>query len=104
MNTITIKFRAKRDDFADGEGYKVPRLTHSHVTVAERDTVATIFLQNLNNEDVTRARLERLAGLTLPGVVYAAAPGDWTVTPVGRGFLAEVSVTRPFSRQAVTSS
>ena len=98
MGTITIEFKAKRDEFAGGEGYKVPRLTHSHVRFSERDTLATIMLQGLSNTDVTKARLKSFAGLDLPGVVWAADPGEWTVTPLGKGFMANVSITRPLTR------
>jgi len=99
MNTITIKFRAKLDDFAGGKGYKVPTLTASHVSIAERDTLAVLFMGSLNKPEFTKPRLKSYAGLDLPGVVWADSPGEWTVTPVGKGFMADVSITRPFERK-----
>lgn len=92
-NTVTIKFRAKLDDFAGRLGYKVPALTHSHVNMANRDTFSQLFMQGLNNRSVTSARLEKYAKLKLPAVIFADTPGDWTITPVGRGFTADVSIT-----------
>jgi hypothetical protein len=105
-NTVTIKFRAKRAEFSGGEGYKVPTLTASHVTVSERDTLGTLSMQSLNNPDMTKARLAKFAGLDLPGVVWAdgvdsygfSDTSEWTITPIGNGFMAEVSITRPLSR------
>lgn len=100
-NTITITFRAKRDDFAGGEGYKVPRLTSRHVTFAERDTLSVLMADTLGrpgSDDITKARLKRFAGLHLPGVVWVEEPGDWTVTPIGSGYMADVTITRPLSR------
>lgn len=99
-NTVTITFRAKLDDFAGGKGYKVPALTHSHVSVAKRDTLGVTFLGALGNQDITRARLAKFAGITLPGVVFANDPGAWTVTPIGKGFMADVSITARFERTA----
>ena len=101
-NTVTIRFRAKRDEFHGGEGYKVPTLTASHVSFADRDTLATLITGSLGrarDNDMLKARLERFAGgFRLPGVVFDADPGAWTVTPVGKGFMADVSVTLPVGR------
>ena len=105
-NTVTIRFRAKRSEFSGGEGYKVPTLTSSHVTVAERDMLGTMFLQSLNNPDMTKARLRKFAGLELPSVVWVdgvdtygfSDTSEWTITPIGNGHMADVSITRPLAR------
>lgn len=104
MNTVTIKFRAKLDHFAGGMGYKVPKLTHSHVSVSERDTLGVLFMGALDNADVTRSRLKTYADLRLPGVVFPDDnPDGWTITPRGNGFMADVSITRTLERKAVSA-
>lgn len=92
MPSITIKFRAKRDDFAGGKGYKIPKLTASHITT-ERDTYGVTFLGGLTNTDITIARLRKLTGTYWPGVVFESNPENWTITPVGKGFMADLSLT-----------
>jgi hypothetical protein len=88
-----IRFRAKRGDYMDGfevrPGYKVPVLTHSHVSVVNRDTRAQLFLQGLNNRAVTEARLRKA------GVSSIAFEHDtqWTIQPIGNGYMADVSRT-----------
>src|SRR5690349_19064183 len=106
MNTVTIKFRAKRSEFSGGDGYNVPSLTHPHVTVSERDMLGVTLMQAIGNADITKARLSKYAGLDLPGVVWVngvdsygfSDTSEWTITPVGNGFMADVSITRPLAR------
>lgn len=103
MTAVTIKFRAKRDEYYDFDassyraGYKIPTLTHSHVSFSERDTVAQLLTQGLNNADVTKARLA-LYGLKLPAYVFDDS--GWTITPVGNGFMADISITHELNRTA----
>lgn len=110
-NTVTIKFRAKRDHFAGGMGYKVPSLKDRHVSVAKRDTLGILFMQGIahGQDHITKARFERYAGLKLPGVVWENGQDDfglqtnhegWTITPVGKGFMADVTITLPLERKA----
>lgn len=104
-NTITIRFRAKRARFSGGEGYKVPTLTTSHYSFGERDTVA-ITLGTAHDLPMALKRY----GVELPGVVwvdptnvtFAGDQSAWTITPLGKGFMADVSATFPLIRQAVT--
>lgn len=87
---LRITFRAKLDSFAGGKGYKVPRLTSSHVVTGD-DMLAVMFSQSLADDDLTRTRLRKYAGLDLPGVVWADSPGPWTIAPDGSGFMATVT-------------
>ncbi|QDM55805.1 hypothetical protein SEA_HOKKEND_221 [Mycobacterium phage HokkenD] len=93
MSTITIKFRAKRDEYLDGftlaHKYKVPAITHSHVTYPKRDSRVQIFLQGLSDTRVTAARLKQ-AGI---GPIAFEHDGQWSITPIGNGFMADVSIT-----------
>jgi hypothetical protein len=93
MSEITIRFRAKRGDYADGfkvrPGYKVPTLTYSHVSVVNRDARAQLFLQGLNNRAATEARL-RKAGVSSIAFEHDA---QWTIRPIGNGYMADVSRT-----------
>lgn len=106
-NTITISFRAKREEFAGGIGYKVPALTGNHVDVADRDTLGVTILGSLDKQDITKARLRKFAGLDLPGVVWANGADilgigvnheAWQITPVGNGFMADITITLPLGR------
>jgi hypothetical protein len=101
-NTVTITFRAKRDEFSGGIGYKVPALTPNHYTFAERDTVATLLA---SSRDLGPA-LARF-GVKVPGVVWEPdafgaqfEPDNsaWKVTPRGNGFMADVTATFPLVR------
>jgi len=106
-NTITISFRAKLDDFAGGKGYKVPKLTTSHISIKDRDMLGTTIMGSINNADITKARIEKYAGMRVPGVVWENG-GDamgvstnhegWKISPRGNGFMADVSITLPLSR------
>lgn len=110
-NSITIRFRAKRAQFSGGEGYKVPALTPSHYSFAERDTFATLVSQS---RDLGQS-LKRY-GVTIPGVVWVDPsdpihqwPGQppldqsaWTITPIGNGFMADVSATFELVRPPVS--
>lgn len=91
MSTVTITFKAKRGEYLNGfameAGYKVPRITHNHVTTKTRDSRVQLFLQGLNNENVTAARLKK-AGVS--GVAFES-DSTWTIRPYGNGFMAEVS-------------
>ncbi|WPH57872.1 hypothetical protein [Mycobacterium phage WXIN] len=91
MSAITIKFRAKRDNYMNGfalePGYKVPAIKHSHVTYENRDTRVQLFLSDLNNDRVTRARLAKNG----VGAVAFESDARWTITPIGNGFMADVS-------------
>ena len=101
-NTVTIRFRAKLDDFAGGRGYKVPRLTSSHVTFSERDTLATLVtgsLERAADNTLLKARLSKFAGgFDLPGVVWEGNHDGWTVTPRGNGFMADVEAVVQLTR------
>lgn len=106
-NTVTIKFRAKRDHFTGGYGYKVPKLTGTHVSVGHRDMLGTLFLDSLKDQDITRARLRKFSNFDLPGVVWENGSDEyglgvnhsaWIITPVGNGFMADISITLPLSR------
>ena len=112
-NTITVTFRAKRDEFGGGIGYRVPKLTPNHYSFAERDTVATLLA---TSRDIALS-LKRY-GVPLVGVVWeptdtegaavreASFPGlypesqGWTVTPRGNGFMADITGTFPLQRTA----
>jgi len=108
-NSVTIKFRAKRTEFAGGMGYKVPKLTTRHVSVAERDTLGALFMQGVEygQDHITKARFARFAGLEVPGVVWQNGADDfglqtnhegWEIKPIGKGFMADVSITLPLTR------
>ena len=110
--TITIRFRAKRDTFSGGEGYKVPRLTSSHMTFSARDMVSDM-IRTSPTDDMLEARLAKWAGIKLPGVVWADSTelsewhrdtSAWTVTPIGKGFMADVSITAVLRRRSEVSA
>lgn len=92
MSTVTIEFKAKRDDYMNGfsmePGYRVPKLSQSHVSFDKRDSRVQLFLQGLNNESVTQARLKK-AGV--PAYAFESDP-RWTIEPIGNGFMAKVSI------------
>ena len=102
---MTIAFRAKREHFQridapDCDGYRIPRLTASHVTVADGDrgTLATLMLGTLSRDpDLFRRQLERFAGIPAGGVVYEDDPA-WTICPRGDGFMADITTTRTLTR------
>lgn len=99
MTSITIKFRAKREEFAGGIGYKVPTLTSSHVTYSDRDTLATL-LSGVRDYSILLAQWRRY-GVDIPGVIWEDNTPDqwrsdtsqWTITPRGNGFMADISAT-----------
>ena len=99
-NTVTISFRAKRDRFAGGVGYKVPSLVlGKHVSVKDRD-MAGQTLMSCRDDRVTDARLANLLGGRLPGVVWEDVTKNdapWVITPRGTGFMADVTVTVPLT-------
>lgn len=99
MTSITIKFRAKREEFAGGIGYKVPNLTSSHVTYSDRGTLATL-LSGTRDYSILLAQWRRY-GVDIPGVIWEDNTPDqwrsdtsqWTITPRGNGFMADISAT-----------
>lgn len=113
-NTVTIRFRAKLDEFAGGKGYKVPKLTSAHVD-ASGGMLAHELLRTLNDPCMTTVRLEQWAfnGESMPGVIWA--PNDdtneepsafrrdtsaWKIVPRGNGFMADISITLPLERKS----
>ena len=104
MTTVTIRFRAKRDTFAGGVGYKVPQLTTSHVTYSDRDTLA-MLLSSTRDYSTLLAQWSRY-GVQIPGVVWEENTPDqwrsdtsnWTITPRGNGFMADISATFELKR------
>lgn len=104
--TVTIKFRAKRDEFAGGYGYKVPALTSRHLTFSrEVDNATKLYIlpdRRALVDPGIEVKLRRVAGLDhVPGVVwepdsmgaeYEPDNARWTVSPVGNGFMADVSI------------
>lgn len=98
-DTVTIRFRGKleRDvSRIDGttithnlEAVKVPTLTPAHVTCSD-PTTAALLRTHPNVSAVVRSRFTAPAGRW----AYVDDPA-WTVTPVGRGFLADVVGTFP---------
>jgi hypothetical protein len=99
MTRMTIKFCAKRDEFAGGVGYKVPQLTASHVVYSDRDTLATLL--SGTREYSTLLAQWRRYGVEIPGVIWEDNAPDqwrsdtsaWTITPRGTGFMADISAT-----------
>ena len=71
------------------------------MSVAKRDTLGTILTQdaaNPANNDRLKARLRSFSnGFDLPNYVR---PGDeaWTIKPIGKGFMADITITLPLSR------
>lgn len=109
MTELTITFRAKLDDFAGGKGYKIPKLTQSHVSVSDRSMLAQTIVGSIGtvSDEMTRARLRRYAGLDFGGVVwqdgadalgFAENDPRWIIAPRGNGFMADVSITVPLTR------
>lgn len=110
-DTLTIRFRAKLDGFAGGRGYKVPALKNHHVSLDGGGMVGVTIVNGIERgvpDTMTRARIEKYGKIErFPGVVWADGADEfgiqhnderWVVTPVGKGFMADVSITLPLTR------
>lgn len=101
-NRVEIRFRAKRDDFAGGEGYKVPSLKSHHVTDLDR-TMRTKLWLDCRDEDIRTARLKQVMSDNYwPGVVWVDESRNadgWVIKPIGKGFMADISITVDLSRK-----
>lgn len=103
MASLTITFRAKLDEFSGGQGYKLPALKSSHVTYSRDIGIIEADLRNGRMHAVAWWLARKFEGYKLPGVVWAEGSGiyaesvaesaQWTVKPIGNGFMAEVSRT-----------
>jgi len=100
-STVTITFRAKRDDsYQLGAAYKVPKLNSNHVSFSNRDTVATLIKSTRDPEMFVR-QIERFYGITIPNLVWEDSTdhelkrdsSGWTIRPRGNGFMADVSIS-----------
>jgi hypothetical protein len=111
MASLTITFRAKLAEFSGGKGYKVPELKPHHVTHSGGiGSMAEADIRQGRMGAVTWWLARKMGGYRLPGVVWAhdgesgmfpeaiAESADWTITPVGNGYMADVS--RTFSQKA----
>lgn len=103
MSTLTIKFRAKLDTFAGGQGYKVPDMGAHHVT--DMHGVNSIIETDIRQGRMRSLTwwLKRKMNYTLPGVIWENENGvfdtsieessQWTITPIGNGFMADITRT-----------
>lgn len=92
MARFTINFRGK---LTDSGSVKVPVLTSSHMSlVGNEDTLTTLFT-SCKDADVTRARLANMLGAETGDYYwpsYATEADGFTITPIGNGFMADVSI------------
>jgi hypothetical protein len=107
MSTITITFRTKKTEFSGGDGYKVPRmLLPKHYTYSS-DLSGKFSPTNPGWNAGMVHRLLGKAGYQLPAIVWCEPRWlgtmsaekaneelrEWAITPVGDGFMVDVSRT-----------
>ena len=94
METITIRFKAKRHDY----GYSVPDIAPHHVVtpIPELGIRAHTWL-SCSDEDVRkRRRVDALKRAGLDGYTVTeddANNENVTIEPIGSGFMANVTIT-----------
>ena len=92
MARFTVSFRGKLT--TDGR-VKVPAISSQHVSlIGNEDTAATIFT-GCSDPDITRSRLANMIGAETGDYYwpsYADTSAGFTVTPIGNGFMANVSI------------
>lgn len=94
MARFTLSFRGKLDE--DG-WVKIPAIKSHHLSlVGNEDMMTTLFCEGLNNQIVTRKRLENMRGAETgdywwPGYAKPETEG-FVITPIGRGFMADVTI------------
>src|SRR5690625_981374 len=93
MTTFTIKFRGK---LTKNGTVKIPKITDSHLSLrGNEDTSTVLFFGGLHDADITKRRLSNMIGAKTGDYYwpsYASEEDGFTITPIGNGFMAEVTL------------